>query len=159
VVATRERRVAPKVTIGEGVDDEGRRTWTVLLPFTEALSLNKIIHAHRIVAWKRTGMWQDVTFRTVYALRIPALSYFSVTLHVAPRVTGQGVRDIGNCQAMQKPITDGIIKAWRKRYPGTTVDDNSQRYTERAVIYGGTGVATRIWFVITEMTEEAIRAS
>jgi hypothetical protein len=146
-VTGRARRTpAPPVVPGPGTDVNGRRTWTLLLPFTVPLSLNRVIGKNRWTARDLTQPWKDAAWALAKNARIPPLERFTVVLHHAPRRAGEGVRDYGNYEGTLKPLVDGLVLA------KVAVDDNLNRYLPTdPVVHEPTGEPGRVWLVVVDL--------
>jgi hypothetical protein len=135
-----------RVEQGFARDEQGRRTWTLMLPFTTPLSLNKLIGANRYAACKQLLTWERAGWALATQHRIPRLEAFTVVLHHAPRVYGEGVRDYGNYEGSIKPLVDGLVLA------KVAVDDNITRYQPtQPVVHPPTGEPGRLWLVVVDL--------
>jgi hypothetical protein len=146
VTAARRRVPAPTVVEGPGRDFQGRRTWTMRLPFTKPLSLNQTVGVNRWRARDRTKPWRDTGIVFVQRYRVRGLGRFTVVLHHAPR-TGHEKLDLSNYEGGLKPLVDGMVHA------GLCVDDNANRYLPTdPVIHEPTREPGRLWVVVTDLT-------
>lgn len=141
------RRRAP---VPDPQPDPDRPSWVLRLPFTRPLSLNEIVGANRWAARAKTKPWKTAAWALARQQRIPQLERFTVVLHHAPRVPGEGVRDVGNYEGTLKPCVDGLVLA------RVAVDDNLLRYRPSdPVVYPATGEPGRLWLVVIDLSGDA----
>lgn len=125
---------------------EGRRTWTLPLPFTTPLSLNDRMHWQ--VKRKHTAAWRGTARDLARREQIPLLERFTAVLHYQPR--DNRARDVDNLIASLKPLVDGLRDAH------VAPDDSTRHYrlTSPEIHPARKGEPGRLWLVVIDLSDE-----